>query len=179
MTFTVNGTTSGSVTCNRQLNISKEENVWMIFRMALSGDFPANLDSLRWSIKTSDGSTVLGSENFKVASSLMKIKIPVNVQGNARLVLDYKSHGTGVFQIMGVEVRRADIGEYDWSDNPPQNKKKAVKAIKVFALVRSDKKGQVNTDTPIQVANVNVARSGQYSWRLYTETIETLNNGQF
>ncbi|NLE03043.1 MAG: hypothetical protein GX640_24495, partial [Fibrobacter sp.] len=92
---------------------------------------------------------------------------------------DYWCHGKGELDIRSVEVRRADLGEYKWENDPVSSKKKAVKAIKIFALVRSSGKATAALNQNISVANVQVPVSGPYVWRVVKETVEVLNNGTF
>jgi hypothetical protein len=175
--LTVTGATSGRLNCTKQFNIASPQNVWIKFKLIPTGGFPANLSQIRCVVRTS--SNEFASDTFLARNEEVRLKLTVPAVSNAFVAFNYTSTGSGAFDIQSLEVRRADLGRYVWYDSPVTNNKKAVKAINVFALVRSSDKVETAEGSSITVANISVARSGAYAWRLYKETIEILNNGIF
>lgn len=170
---------SGSIKCHQNFKIAKDQRIRVRFQISASGDFPQNLDSIRCSIIRSSSNSVIASERFLPNGTMMDIIMPVRAENDAKISFDYWCHGKGELDFSSVEVRRADLGEYKWEDNPASSKKKAVKAIKIFALVRSSGKTAASSNQNISIANVQVPVSGPYVWRVIKETVEILNNGTF
>lgn len=170
---------NGSIRCNNIFKIAKDQRIKVKFQMSASGDFPANLDSIKCCIKQYGSTYVLASERFLINGSETKLVMPVPAVNSAILSFDFWSHGKGTIDISSAEVRRADIGEYKWVDNPVGSLKKTVKAIKIYALVRSNGNAGGASNQNLSIANINVSTTGQYAWRVVKETIEILNNGAF
>lgn len=179
MKVTIPPSYSGSITCLQKFIIPKDQRIRVRFQISASGDFPQNLDSIRCSIRRSSPNSVIASERFLASGTEMDIVMPVHAENDAVFSFDYWCHGSGELDISSVEVRRADWGEYKWENDPVSSKKKAVKAIKIFALVRSSGKAAAASDQNISIANVQVPVSGPYVWRVVKETVEVLNNGTF
>ncbi len=147
-----------------------------------SGNFPANLSSMEISFRGSNHTTMYGSETFKpyAVGDTMRITVPVTSDAaQAYAHLAYTTTSGGTLVIKGIEVRCSELGAYSWKDNPTAAEKRNVRAIKVLVLTRSSEKAGTKVSTNIAVADVSVPRSGEYTWRLFTETIETPNNGVF
>jgi len=170
---------SGSIKSHQKFRIAKDQRIRVRFQVSASGDFPQNLDSIRCSIIRSSSNSVIASERFLPNGSEMNIVMPVRAENDAVLSFDYWCHGKGELNISSVEVRRADLGEYKWENDPAGSKKKAVKAIKIIALVRSSGKTAASSNQNIAIANIQVPVSGPYFWRVVKETVEILNNGTF
>ncbi len=170
---------SGSIKSLQSFKIPRDQRIRVCFQISSSGDFPQNLDSIKCSIRSFSSNSVIASERFLVNGSKMDIVMPVRAENEATVSFDYWCHGKGELDISSVEVRRADLGEYKWENDPVSSKKKAVKAIKIFALVRSSGKAAAASNQNISIANVQVPVSGPYVWRVVKETVEVLNNGTF
>lgn len=177
--FTISNSGSGSINCSKSFKIAKNQRIRVRFQISASGDFPQNLDSIKCSIKRRSSNSVITSERFLANGSELDIIMPVREEDEAIFSFDYWCHGKGELDIRSVEVRRADLGEYKWENDPVSSKKKAVKAIKIFALVRSSGKAAASSDQNISIANAQVPVSGPYVWRVVKETVEVLNNGTF
>ncbi len=177
MRVTINSSSSGSIKCSKGFKIAKAQRIRVRFQISASGNFPQNLDSIKCMIRNS--STIIASESFLANGSEMDIVLPVPSANSAFLCFDYWCSGAGELNISNVQVRRADLGEYIWENNPAVSKKKAVKAVKIFALVRSSGNAAAASDQNIALANIQVPVSGPYVWRVVKETVEILNNGTF
>ncbi|HEX3020661.1 MAG TPA: prepilin-type N-terminal cleavage/methylation domain-containing protein [Chitinispirillaceae bacterium] len=171
--------TSGSITCNTTFRISKAQRIRARFQILGSGNFPANLDRIDCCIRNSETNTIIANERFLPNGSEFNIVMPVPATSSAVFSFDYLCHGSGDLEISSVEVRRVDIGEYKWEYDPVISQKKAVKAIRIFALVRSSGKAAAASNQNITIANIPFETSGPYVWRVVKETIEVLNNGAF
>jgi hypothetical protein len=143
------------------------------------GGFPDALDYL--SIAFKDINNVdLGSEQFLPYSGKMEITVPIHTSGNAYPTLEYKTTGAGSLKIKGIEAHCTQNDIYSWSFNPGISDKKFVRAIRAHILTRTrGKTNRITDNGPVTVGDVQVPRMGGYTWRLYTETIETPNNGVF
>ncbi len=179
MKVKISSASSGSIKSLQSFRISRDQRIRVRFQVSASGDFPQNLDSIRCSIIRSSSNSVIASERFLPNGSEIGIVMPVRAENDAKISFDYWCHGKGELNISSAEVRRADLGEYRWENDPISSKKKAVKAIKIFALVRSSGKATAALNQNISVANVQVPVSGPYVWRVVKETVEVLNNGTF
>lgn len=180
MTVKITSSTSGSIKYNSVFKISKPQRIKVRFLMTASGGFPSNLDSIKCVIRDQWNSGVIyTSEPFMVNGTEMEFEMPVVATNSATISFDYKCHGSGELNISSVEIRRADIGEYSWKNNPTASLKKAIKAIKIYALVRSNGKTDVISNGTASIANVVVPTTGPYIWRVAKETVEILNNGVF
>jgi prepilin-type N-terminal cleavage/methylation domain-containing protein len=165
-------TTALSVTANRSYSI--------LLQAVSSNGFPDNLDWLRFVFATGSG-TILGSEKFRPFSDNTQITVAVTASAtsDAYAILEYSAKGTGTLEIKGIKATCTKLGAYTWSNNPSASEKLNVKAIQIFLLTRSSGKAGAKTTTPITVGEVSVQRSGSYSWRLTTETVEVPNNNVF
>ncbi len=179
MNVTIPSSYSGFINCLQTFKIAKDQRIRVRFQISASGDFPQNLDSIRCSIRRSSDSSVIASERFLANGSMMDIVMPVRKESDAFFSFEYWCHGKGELNISSVEVRRADWGEYKWENDPASSIKKAVKAIKILALVRSSGNAAAASDQNISIANVQVPVSGPYVYRVVKETVEVLNNGTF
>lgn len=168
---------SGSIECGTTFKIEKMQRIQTRFIVSASGGFPDNLDSIKLCVKRSG--TVLASEKFLPNGSEIKVVMPVPAAINANVSFDYWCHGSGNLNISSVEVRRSDIGEYIWVNNPDPLLKKAVKAIRIIILVRGPENRGSGSDQNVTVGNVNINTSGQFIWRVLNETVEIINNGAF
>jgi len=175
--FEITKSLTGILKCTRTFSIDTAEHILIQFKITPSNGFPENVDSI-WCTIRSDWA-VLAKEPFKLTDKEMKIKMPVAKSDKAYISFDIYSKGAGTVKIESLKVKRADLGYYLWKDDPPENEKKAVKAIKIYALVRSKETVDSKDETPIAVGNITVTRSGNYAWRMYTETVEVVNNGIF
>lgn len=175
--FNVSGPTTGRVRLTTQSFANDSQNVWVQFRISASNGFPENLDSIKCVIRSV--SQTLGSDKFKISGNEMKIKLPVPKNSVSYIGFEIGSKGAGVFKVENVKVIRADLGKYVWKDDPLPEEKRAVKAVRIHALIRSKDKVAINDQKPDTLGNVIVTRSGEYAWRKYIETVEVFNNGRF
>lgn len=169
----------GSIRCDSTFKIAKAERIRVRFFFSASGDFPEKLDQIDCCIRNTVTNTIIASERFLPNGSDFNIVMPVPAANSAVLSFEFTCHGGGVLNIDNVEVRRADWGEYKWENNPVNAQKKAVKAIRIYALVRSSGKAASASNQYISIANLQFAASGPYVWRVVNENVEVLNNGAF
>lgn len=177
---------SGTAEDNLQYNyigfsgypVEQNQKYRVIMDVSTSGGFPAALDYLSIIFKNGSG-TELGSEQFRPYGGPVDIIVPIHTTGTMFPYLGYKTTGSGNVTISTIKVSLEEQKEYTWSFNPAAADKKNVRAIRIYILVRSKNDGVANVSGPITVGDVDVPRTGSYSWRLYTETVEIPNNGVF
>ena len=160
-------------------NVVKNRKYTIHLRIDASGGFPDALESLRFDFYDVSNSKLCGYENFMPSTGERWITVRDSVTGNAEMRLRFESSGAGVLTINGIEAICSADNTYTWSYNPTTAEKVNVRAIKIYVLTRTSGKAGTRANTPIQVANVSVPRSGEYTWRLYQELIEVPNNGKF
>ncbi len=175
LTFTASA--KGYVKYKTYCNVVRNRKYSVMYRIDQSEDFSENLDSLRFEFASS--SQIYGFEKFRPHTGDRRLTIQNSNTGSAETRLLYSVNGRGVIDIQAIEVRCIADSAYTWKDNPTTVEKARVRAIRIYVLTRTRQKGATKETTPIQVANVSVPRSGEYAWRLYRETVETPNNGQF
>jgi prepilin-type N-terminal cleavage/methylation domain-containing protein len=183
LTFT--GAATGYLQYNTAINVYQNRKYSITLNIETSNGFPGNLAWLQFSMGTSH-STLYCSEKFKPYTSLVQFTVAVQTTGSVNAYLDYSATGAGNLIIKGVEVRCSKLGQYNWANNftaagtAPDSlasHKINVRAIRVYLLMRSPGKMETTETSSIVVGDVTIARSGPYTWRLYTETIEMPNNG--
>ena len=129
-----------------------------------------------------------GSKQFQTIGNVLELAFPMEDNSDANqgyAYLYFYASGAGRLVIKGVVVRCTRFESYKWAydfgstGNPPITDKIYVKAIRVYLLTRSSGKTESKDNTSIVVGDRTISRSGQdnYTWRLYTETIEVPNNG--
>ncbi|MBN1575671.1 MAG: hypothetical protein JW913_03915 [Chitinispirillaceae bacterium] len=165
--------TAPSITANQKYSI--------FLTIEPSGGFPDNLNWLKFSFQNSGRTTTYGSEQFKpYPGTTVSLTVAVTSSLPAYAYLDYSATGAGTLVISGIEVHCSELGAYDWKDNPATAEKVNVRAIKMYVLTRTKGKATSSAeDKDIIVGEKTYTASGEYTWRLYTETIETPNNGIF
>ncbi len=174
------GRSSGSISSSTAFKVTSDQKLTAIFKIVPLSGLDNNIDSLYFSIKKADG-TRLGFEKFKPYNQDMSLTIWARASTQAYAVIDYWAKGPETMTIHNVMVRRADLGTYRWTSNPSSvAQKKNVRAIRIHLLTRTGTKTDTRTTDPIRVNDeVTVTPEGEYTWRLYSETIETPNNGVF
>ena len=169
---------TGYVTCNTPLDFQADQRITLDFLVSAQSGFPAAMEWVEWRItRGSATGSLITAERFHPNTFQNRIKIPVRQEGNARLSLFFKTTGSCTLLVNNIRVQTADLGRYDWSDNPPANQKSSVRAIRIQLLTRTRGEASTTENTPIQVGNVSISRSGAFVWRLYTEVVEVPNNG--
>jgi type II secretory pathway pseudopilin PulG len=171
------GSATGRVYYMSSFSTDKDQQLKVSLWLNPDVSFVSNLDSAYCSIY--DGITRIGYDKFIPNELKTDILINMPQRNGVKVAIDYWIKGSGSLLINGIEIRRTNGGEYTWEDNPPQNKKKLVKAIKVHVLTRSRTNAGVSVDTPVSVANISYPRSGKFIWRSFEEVIFTPNNGIF
>jgi hypothetical protein len=150
----------------------------VLLQITPSGDFPKNLDSLRFAFK--NGTTLLCSEAFKpyLGDKLISFQNS-NFTGNADMSLEFYAKGSGSLLIRGIEATKVEDSSFTWSNDPSVADKRNVRAIRVFVLTRSDK-AETKSPASINLGEITfLPPAGEYTWRLNKETIEVPNNGMF
>lgn len=174
----ITGATTGAIKYNSSYQVDKNQKYRVLLDITPSGGFPDALDYLSLAFVTGAGSD-LGSEKFLPHTGTMEITVPIHTSGIAYPTLEYKTTGSGSLTINGIEAHCTQQDTYTWSFNPDVPDKKFVRAIRVSVLTRSSGNTNSKSTGPITVGDVEVERTGEYTWRLYTELIETPNNGVF
>jgi type II secretory pathway component PulJ len=179
LSIACSGAGSGTVTSVNTLSVSPAARIELHFNIRNITGIPEKVDSLQWLVLNSS-STVVASENSKpgLTSADLIIPVPSAVSGG-KIQIKTVCNGAATFVLDSLEIRTVDRGAIIWSDTVAVKDKKYVKALKVFLLQRTHGKSDSQTSTAIDVANVTISRSGAYSWRLLSETVEILNNGLF
>lgn len=172
------GAGSGAVTSVKTLSINPGARIKVRFTLINKSGIPDNVDSIQWGIVNSSNS-VVASENFQSGLSGGELTIPVPSVTNARIQLRVVSKAAASMVIDKFEIKAIDRGAIVWSDTVAVKEKKNVKALKIYVLLRTNSKTDTQTSGSVNVANISVDRSGMYSWRLLSETVEILNNGLF
>lgn len=178
MLVTITGAGTGAIKNNSNFKINSDQKVTVLLTLIPQDGFPGNLDSLRVSIN-SPLNKILGTDKFLPQTSAMRYTFPVASASSASLCIEYWATGAGKLLLQGAEVHRSDLGSYTWTNSPTDPQKRTVRAIRVSVLTRSREKAGVKSSGSIKVVDATVSRSGEYTWRLYTETVEIPNNGVF
>jgi type II secretory pathway pseudopilin PulG len=171
------GPAIGRVYYLSSFSTDKDQQLKVSLWLTPDASFISNLDSAYCSIY--DGSTRIGYNKFIPSGLKTDLLISMPQRNGVKVAIEYWTKGSGSLLINGIEIRRANDGEYVWVDTPIQSKKKLVKAIKVHVLTRSRANAGVSVDTPVPVANISYPRSGKFIWRSFEEVIFTPNNGIF
>jgi type II secretory pathway component PulJ len=181
LTFTA--AAKGYINYYTQKSVVKNRKYSILLQIESSGGFPDTLDSLRFEF--ANGSSLYGFEKFKPVSGTQVITIRDSVSGTADMRLRYGASGAGILSIKAVVATTAEDSAFTWVNrftggNPDSTAyKKHVRAIKIHVLTRTSGNAGTKVSSNIQVANVSVPRSGEYTWRHYTELVEVPNNGRF
>lgn len=178
LTMTVNNRVS-TFTYNPTDTISSPMRIQATFNFALSGGFPANLDSAAWIIADTG---VIGYEKFKPGAIQSVIMKATRASNQAKFALKVWSNTVpGTLTLSTLEFIQADRGQFEWTYSPEVKDKQHVKAIKTFVLLRTDTQVDTKQSGSIAVGNISVSRSGheKNAWRMFTETVEVPNNGLF
>jgi hypothetical protein len=171
------GAATGRVYYLNSFSIAKDQQLKISLWLSPNTSFVNNFDSAYCSVY--DGDVRVGYDKFIPNGLKTDVIVSVPQKSGLKIAIDYWVKGSGAILINGAEIRRFNDGEYTWLDNPPQNKRKLVKAIKVNILTRSKANAGVIVDTPVTVANISYPRSGKFLWRSFEEVIFTPNNGIF
>lgn len=170
-----------SICCKTLFSIVDTERVKVRFAITAQNGFPGNIDSAKWVLRRPSG-IVIAQERFLARTSsndTVDIILPSAKEPSATVACVFTCHGAGSLVFKAVQVRRVDLGKYVWTFNPDATQKQHVKAIKIFLLTRSSGTTNIRNTAPITVGTITVAPSGNYAWRLLTETVEVPNNGLF
>jgi type II secretory pathway component PulJ len=187
ISLSFSGTSSGWLRCRTALSVTANQEYRVKFYSTTSGNFPQNLNWVQCAFMNSSRTQTYGSEKFKPWANPMEITLPVNTSSSANgayLCLDYSSSGDGSLLISGLEVTCTKIDNYNWTYAPTSGtdqltKKANVRAIRMYMLTRTADKAATKSSGTCTVGEVSVTTSGNYTWRLYTEMVETPNNGTF
>jgi len=176
LTFSFSGASSGYIQASNTFTVMANKRYQVELLINPSCGFPTNLDSLRFSLKSTSGE-VMGSESFLPRPESLKLIIPVASSGTVSPIIEYYTHGSGSFKIQSVKVTCVDAGSYTWTFNPSTAEKQNIKIVRVHLFTRS--KGSTGTkfSNSVQVGNVSLNVFGEYSFQLYKEMIQTPNNG--
>jgi hypothetical protein len=167
------------IRCNSSFKITSKQIITVYCNIIPQNGIDHNVDSLYFSIKNIYG-IVLGFEKFIPYAQNIILRIPVTASNQAYAVIDYWCKGPETITISNLMIRRTEQGVFDWSYNPQTVKEKRnVRAIRIHLLTRTGEKAGTTASDPINVGEVTVTPSGEYTWRLYTESVETPNNGMF
>lgn len=158
--------------------VEKNEKYRVTMNASATGGFPTALDYMSIIFLTGNGKK-LGMEQFRPYNGSLEFIIPVHTSGTMYPNIGYKASGSGAVTIESINIRLDEAKDYTWTFNPEITEKKNIRAIRIHVLTRTEKEGGVKADGPITVGDVTVPRNGNYSWRLYSETVETPNNGVF
>ncbi len=172
------GAGSGAVSSVKTFSINPAARIKVRFTLVNKSGIPDNIESIQWGIVNSFNS-VIASENFKAGLSGGELIIPVSSVSNARIQLKAVSKAAASLVIDKFELKAIDRGLIVWSDTVAVKEKKNVKALKIYVLLRTNGKTDTQKNGPVNVANISIDRSGMYSWRLLSETVEISNNGLF
>ncbi len=192
------GATSISVSCvagnagylkyKTPITVAANEKYEITLKLRAAAGFPQNLDWAQVSFQNSNRTVEYGREKFKPSATLMKLTVAVHTASavsGAYFYLDYSAAGTGVLTFSGIEVRNVQRNGYSWTYDPtvttdPLTDKINVRAIRMYLLTRTEEKATTAAPGAITAGEISVTPTGEaYAWRLYTETIETPNNGRF
>jgi type II secretory pathway component PulJ len=192
------GSTSVSVSCvagnsgylkyKTPVTVAANEKYEITLKIRAAAGFPQNLGWAQVSFQNSNKTVEYGREQFKPSATLMKLTVAVHTASavsGAYFYLDYSAAGTGVLTFSGIEVRNVQRNGYTWTYEPtaatdPLTDKINVRAIRMYLLTRTEERATTAAPGVITVGEVTVTPPGEsYAWRLYTETIETPNNGRF
>jgi hypothetical protein len=180
--------TTGSITYTQSHTLVKNEK----YTATLNLKYTGTLSSLAITFKNTDD-TPMGTEVFLPYSGDFKIEVPATASGQATVDLDYTFDGTGSITLSKFLLTRTQLSDYFWKSSFTDDasggaQKSKVQAIRIHLLTRAEKKagnslsGTINVggtedeepDGAVAVENC----SGEYTWRLYTETIPIPNNGR-
>jgi hypothetical protein len=184
LTITFTTAAKGYIKYSSPQSVLKNRKYSILLQIATSGGFPDALDSLRFEFV--NGSTLCGFEKFKPTSGTQLITVRDSISNtNADMRLRYGTKGAGVLSVNAVVATTAEDSAFTWVNRftgcAPDSTayKRNVRAIKIHVLTRTSGSAGVKVSSNIQVANVSVPRSGEYSWHYYTELVEVPNNGRF
>ncbi len=170
------GAGSGSIVSINTFDIQPAARIRVKFSLTGATD---KIDTLRWSILDNSNSTVV-TENFKSGITDGEYIIPVPAAiTSGKIQFEAVCNGAASVVLNSLEIRTVDRGEIIWSDTVSLNEQKNVKALQICLLLRSSSKTDSPINGAINVANVVINRTGQYSWRFLKETVEIPNNGLF
>lgn len=169
----------GRIYYDTPFNITKDQQFKISIWLSSTSSIINNIDSVYCSFYVGD--TRIGYDKFIPHDLKIDIMVKVPQNDGVKIAIDYWVTSAGYFVIEGMEIQRVSDGEFVWLDDPPENKKKLVKAIRVKVLNRSKNKSNIEplNETPIEIANISYPRSGRYIWRFFEEVIYTPNNGAF
>jgi hypothetical protein len=181
------GAATGWLRCKTPLSVSANENYTIALSITASGSFPQNLNWIQCSFKSSNRTQTYGSEQFKPWANPVEITVPVKTSSSANgayLCLDYSSSGNGSLLITGLTAKCSQIANYNWTFAPTRNSSQLtdkinVRAIRIYLLTRTSEKADTKSNGTLQVGEISVNTTGNFTWRLYTEMVETPNNGIF
>ncbi len=183
LTLTFSGAARGYLKYSSQKQVVKNRKYTIFLQIEASSGFPDALDSLRFEF--ANGASIYGFEKFKPVSGNHVITVRDSVSGTAGIHLSYWASGAGILNINSVVATTAEDSAFTWVNrftggNPDSTiYKQHVRAIKIHLLTKTSGKAGTGMSSNIQVANVSVNRSSDYTWRYYTEVVEVPNNGRF
>lgn len=180
LNLSVGGEEEGTIRNTTTFTVAADQNISVSFGIVAAGGFPGNLNELAFRVQDAYTYTTLGQETFLPSELITQVTFPVKQAAHAKICLDYKASGSGDLQIDWVKVIRRDLGEYNWKNDEElaTAEKRNVRAIRILALTRSG--GETNTATApetMTISNITFPISGNYVWRLHSETVEIPNNG--
>jgi len=180
ITLSFTAAATGRLEHSTSFSVTADSKYAILLMINAEYGFPKQLDSLRFAFRNTGGVTI-ASEPFLPWCDSLWITVPVpTTSAQTYATIDYHAKGAGTLTIKGIEVKCIESGVYTWSDNPSTSAdKKNVRAIRMYMLIRSDQKAAAGDGSAVNVGEISVSRSADYAWRLYTETIETPNNGIF
>lgn len=175
---------SGYLKYKTGLTVTANRKYKVILTMSSSGGFPKNLDSMKISFQNFGKTVVYGSEKFKPWEGQLELTLGAHTSSAANgayVFIEYAAAGSGLVLFSGIDIRVSQRAEYLWLTNltNPATESRFVKAIRINMLTRSSGKTTAKTTGSLTVGEVTVNRTGDYIWRLYSETVEVPNNGVF
>lgn len=178
ITDAITSATTRSIRYNTDFPVTANQK----YRATVTAASTAPLDYLAVSIKNGAG-TILGTEQFLPYNTSVDIEIPVQASSSqAYAHLDYKTTGAGTITLTTFTMIRSQRSAYTWTPDPTTAQKLQVRAIRIYLLTRTKEKTATVTTGTIHAGGttggVDIDCSGEYSWRLYTETVPVPNNGR-
>ena len=184
LTLTFTGPAKGYVKYITPKSVVMNRKYSVLLDIETSGGFPDALDSLRFEFVS--GTSLCGFEKFKPASGMQRIIVRDSISGMATSMrLRYGANDAGILKVKAVAATCIEDSAFTWvnrfTGTSPDSTayKENVRAIRIHLLTRTSDRAGTDISTNIQVANVSVPRSGQYTWRYYRELVEIPNNGRF
>jgi Tfp pilus assembly protein PilW len=129
----------------------------------------------------SSGGSVLVSEPFLPGRSMTTRYLTLTAPASAgsRLAIRFKAAGAASVRIGTVKFGQADLGTYQWRDAPTLLEKKAVRAVRIMLMAKSQGQGAVKPSSTYLIGNATVNVVDTQLRRYFEEEVPISNNGVF